>query len=267
LFLDEIGATPAEVQPLLLRALDSYEIQPLGNVGPRRVDVRLITATDADMEQAIAAGLFRSALLHRLEGYQLAVPPLRERREDFGRLLIHFVRAELGALGELDRLAPRDDAAAPWLPAALVARLARLDWPGNIRQLRNATRQLCIASRGQPTAHADATLERLVAVRPTSAIDSAPEPQSINEEAVRTALRVCDYRIGDAAVALGVSRSWLYNHVRDNPRIRQAKDLSRDEIEKARIRCGGDVASMARDLEVSRRALTIRIRDLELADE
>jgi transcriptional regulator of acetoin/glycerol metabolism len=84
---------------------------------------------------------------------------------------------------------------------------------------------------------------------------------------VLAALRVCDYRVGDTAIALGVSRSWLYNHVRDNPRIRQAKDLSRDEIDRARARCSGDVATMARDLEVSRRALTIRLRDLEPVEE
>ncbi|HYG61852.1 MAG TPA: sigma-54 factor interaction domain-containing protein, partial [Thermoanaerobaculia bacterium] len=84
LFLDEIGETPAEVQPLLLRALESGEIQPVGGSEPQRVDVRLIAATDADLESAVAAGRFRAPLLHRLAGYDIRIPPLRERRDDFG---------------------------------------------------------------------------------------------------------------------------------------------------------------------------------------
>ena len=282
LFLDEIGATPTEIQPMLLRALESREVQPLGSALPRAVDVRVVAATDADLEQAITDGTFRSAMLHRLEGYQLHVPPLRERREDIGRLLVHFLRRELAAIGEGDRLAPPAGAAAPWLPTALVAQLARHDWPGNVRQLRNVVRQLCISSRGLPRARVDTRLERILASTvaaspfrpadddgPEPPPDAPPEPaptadlQALSDDDVRAALRLHDYRIGDAAAALGVSRSGLYHRIKERGSIRQAKDLTRAEIDACRARCAGDVATMARELEVSRRALATRIRELD----
>jgi two-component system nitrogen regulation response regulator GlnG len=105
LFLDEIGETPAEVQILLLRALDNREIQPVGGGDPQPVDVRLIAATDADLEGAMAAVRFRSTLLHRLSGYEIFLPQLRDRREDFGRLFLHFLSQELEATGQTGRLA------------------------------------------------------------------------------------------------------------------------------------------------------------------
>ena len=107
LFLDEIGEAPPEVQVLLLRALETGEIQPVGGGEPRRVDVRLIAATDTDLEVAVADGRFRAPLLHRLGAYQLRLPPLRDRREDFGRLFSHFLHQELNALGELPPSRPR----------------------------------------------------------------------------------------------------------------------------------------------------------------
>src|SRR5690606_32938409 len=87
LFLDEIGETPSEIQTAMLRAIEGGEIQPVGEETSRRVDVRLIFATDADLEGAVADGRFREALMQRLGGYVLTLPPLRERRQDVGILL------------------------------------------------------------------------------------------------------------------------------------------------------------------------------------
>jgi two-component system nitrogen regulation response regulator GlnG len=126
LFLDEVGETPLDVQALLLRALEAGEIQTVGGA-PHRVDVRLIAATDARLEENVAAGRFRAPLLHRLGGYQIHVPPLRQRREDFGVLFLHFLRKELEVLGEPQRLSAPER---PWVPAPLVAYLADYDWPG-----------------------------------------------------------------------------------------------------------------------------------------
>ena len=148
LFLDEIGETPAEVQALLLRALETGEVQPLGAEAPRRVDVRVLAATDADLEASIAAGRFRAPLLHRLNGYEIRLPALRERREDFGQLFFAFLRQELEAMGEGERLEDPGPRGTPWLPAPVVARLAAADWPGNVRQLRNVARQIAIGNRG-----------------------------------------------------------------------------------------------------------------------
>jgi two-component system nitrogen regulation response regulator GlnG len=270
LFLDEIGATPPAVQPLLLRALESLEIQPLGSASSRRVDVRLIAATDEDLEAAISEGSFRAAMLHRLEGYQLLVPPLRERREDIGRLLVHFLRRELAGTGEMHRLLPVDGVEPSWLPASLVARLARLSWPGNVRQLRNVVRQLCISSRGLRRVRVDTWLERLLgsetSVGPSAA--SAPEtsgraPASLTDDDVRSALRAHEFRVADAAASLGMSRSALYERIRAGQLVRLASDLTRDEIAASRERCGGDLGRMAHDLEVSRRALAARFREVD----
>src|SRR6185312_11931949 len=140
LFLDEIGEMPAEVQVLLLRALEAGEVQPVGAEAPRRVDVRVLAAIDA--------GRFRAPLLHRLNGYEIRLPALRERREDFGQLFFAFLRQELDAMGEGGRLDDPGPRGEPWLPAPLAARLAAADWPGNVRQLRNVARQIAIANRG-----------------------------------------------------------------------------------------------------------------------
>src|SRR5215210_1264720 len=125
LFLDEIAEAPPEVQVMLLRVLETGEIQRVGGAEPQRTDVRLIAATDANLEQAIEDGRFRGPLLHRLAGYEILIPPLRERRDDSGRLLFHFLRQELREIGEEHRLAPTPgDDAKPWMPASVVARLA-----------------------------------------------------------------------------------------------------------------------------------------------
>jgi two-component system nitrogen regulation response regulator GlnG len=271
LFLDEIGATPADVQPLLLRALESGEVQPLGASAPRIVDVRLVAATDAALEDAAASDSFRAALLHRLEGAQLFLPPLRERREDLGRLVAHFLRLELAATGDLHRL--ERAGGAPWLPASLVAELARLAWPGNVRQLRSVIRQLAIASRGEPRARVDATVSRLIDQARGStpagpAAEAAPrraDPAELDDAAIAEAMRACGFAAPRAAARLGVSRSYLYERLKTIRGLRMAKDLDAAEIGACRAECQGDLAAMARRLGVSPRALQLRMRELGLS--
>jgi two-component system, NtrC family, nitrogen regulation response regulator GlnG len=280
LFLDEVGETPPEVQALLLRALESREIQPVGSDEVRRVDVRLIAATDADLEGSVAAGRFRAPLLHRLAGYDIRVPPLRERRDDFGRLFLHFVRLELVGAGEAGRLAVPPGRPS-WIPAPLVARLAAFDWPGNVRQLRNAARQIVIAGRdaGEPGMWLQA--ERLLqeAVRPApprdtdstgASLGETPprkayrSPEEVTDDELLAALRVNRWRIQRAAAQLGISRGSLYDRIEKSQRIRKAADLSREEIEACRARCGGDLDAMVEALEVSRRGLQRRMTQLGL---
>jgi two-component system, NtrC family, nitrogen regulation response regulator GlnG len=271
LFLDEIGETPFDVQPMLLRALETNEVTPLGGGKVRHVHVRLLAATDADLEMQVTESGFRSALFHRLAGYQILLPPLRERRDDIGRLLVYFLRKELDATGDLSRLEGQRDAARLWLPAAIVARLARHSWPGNVRQLRNAVRQLAISNRGSDGARIDPALERLLAATPPSTLHSAApidtkrvrrDMGDISDDELLAALRANGWRAGDAAAQLGVSRSSLYNLIDRSKRIRKVKDISETELRDVFDRFGGEVDAIAAELEVSRKAVKLRLAQL-----
>jgi two-component system, NtrC family, nitrogen regulation response regulator GlnG len=279
LFLDEIGETPEEVQPALLRALETGEIQPVGTQSPLRVDVRIVAATDSDLERRVQAGTFRGPLLHRLAGYSMWLAPLRERRDDLGRLLVHFLRQELDALGEAHRL-DSHPTSPPWLPPALVSRLARYPWPGNVRQLRNAVRQLVIGSRGLPQLQAGPGFERLLAdTQPGSAVPAHPggaaappalaarrrKPSDVPKREVLEALRTHRWNLKSTAEHLGISRPSLYALIEECPEIRKAGDLSVDEITRCHGTCRGELDTMVERLQVSRSALKRRIRELGLA--
>jgi two-component system nitrogen regulation response regulator GlnG len=278
LFLDEIGEAPPEVQTLLLRALETAEVRPVGGERAERVDVRVVSATDTDLEAALDAERFRAPLLHRLSGYVLALPPLRERREDFGRLLIHFLRRELEALDAENLLAP---GRRPWLPAPLVARLAGWHWPGNVRQLANVVRQIVIANRGADPATRFEQVEALLARKPRTAEKSAEppaatarehesgsrrRPSELHEEEVIEALRTHRFRPSAAADALGIPRSSIYDLIDRIPGLRKGSDLGREEIAAVRARVGPSVEAMAAELEVSERALRRRLGELDLLE-
>ena len=268
LFLDEIGETPFDVQPMLLRVLETSEVTPLGGGRVKKLAIRVITATDADLETQIAESGFREALFHRLAGYQLVVPPLRARRDDIGRLLVHFLRAEVATTGDLARLERQRDAEHLWLPASLVGRMARFHWPGNVRQLKNAARQLAIASRGRDEVQVDAILERMLARLPAVEPPPAPvvaarrDPSEISDDDLLAALRAHNWRAVPAAAQLGVSRSSLYNLIDRSKRIRKAKEIPAAEVRRVLADCGGEVDTAAAELEVSPRALKLRIAEL-----
>jgi len=277
IFLDEIGEVPPEIQPLLLRALENGEIQPVGAEEPVRVDVRTIAATDSDLEAAIAAGTFRSPLLHRLSGYQIRLPPLRQRRDDIGRLFLHFLRQELEAIGEGFRLDDPGPDARPWLPAPFVARLAAAGWPGNIRQLRNVARQLVVDSRGFAVAQISSQLDELLdssewrrPKAPAAAEPSSPPPErhrspmEVSEEELLSALRANRWHPGATARQLRISRPALYLLIDSCPHTRKAADLSREEIEQAAARCGGRITEMVEILEVSEDGLKRKMKKLGL---
>jgi two-component system nitrogen regulation response regulator GlnG len=280
LFLDEIGETPQETQPLLLRALESGEVQPLGSEETARVDVRVLAATDADLEQAVAAGRFRAPLLHRLGGYAIRLPALLERRDDIGRLFFHFLREELAAMGEERRLTDSGPEAQPWPPPAWIARLAAAPWPGNVRQLRNAARSLAIDSRGTGEDPREAQLpaaieEMLREERPplgssSSAPTSTPartafrSPQDVTEEELLAALAAHRWEPRAAAHQLGVSRPSLYFLLDAFPSTRKAMDLSGEEIAEARELCGGRSREMAAMLHVSEAGIRRRMKQLGL---
>lgn len=275
-FLDEIGEAPRDVQVLLLRALETGEIQPVGAERQQHVDVRVISATDADLEQAMQEGRFSIALLHRLGGYVIRLPPLRERREDFGRLLVHFLREELDAMGETRRLEP---AYRPWLPTVLVAQMAAYTWPGNLRQLRNVVRQLVIAHGTRDEISSSEQITHLFAGGPpgsgSSGVANQPSPASsaarsrkpadVQEEELLAALRANRWNLQTTANQLGIPRSSLYDMIERSSRLRKASDLSEREIRKCFEEFSGDLAAMAGALEVSAGGLRRRIAQLGLS--
>ncbi len=285
LFLDEIGETPPEVQPLLLRALESGEIQPVGGGAPLAVDVRLVAATDTDLDAAIAAGRFRAPLLHRLAGYEIRLPPLRDRREDIGRLLVEFLRQELTLLGHPERLElPRPDSPS-WLPASLVAQLVSYSWPGNVRELRNLARKLAVAGAEATQLPpdlpwtewlAESSGQRLAAAPPTETAAGADpaddagapryrSPEEVSEEEMIAALRTHRFRIQPTAAALGLSRTSLYAKIEASTRVRKASDLSRTEIAASLASSAGELAKAATALEVSKRGLLLRMHQLGMS--
>ncbi len=127
LFLDEIGDLPTEIQPKLLRLLESFEVTPVGAVRPERVDVRIVCATHADLNELVAQKRFRGDLLARIRGHVVALPPLRARKEDLYRL----VRV---LLARLERTETR-------VSVGFMVALARYDWPYNVRELYTVLRR------------------------------------------------------------------------------------------------------------------------------
>jgi two-component system, NtrC family, nitrogen regulation response regulator GlnG len=261
LFLDEIGDVPAEVQAMLLRVLETSEVVPVGGSEPRRVDVRLVAATDADLEEAVASGKFRSPLLHRLTGYEVRVPPLRARRDDIGRLLVHFLARETARIGEAHRLEPRAAEDPPWLSAALVSRLVRHRWPGNVRELQNVVRQLVISSRGAAELVLDESLILRLGVAEATPPPAAAkrEPRAIDDDTLLGALAANGWKPGATADALGISKTTLYALIDASPIVRKAKDLSREEIQ---AHLGDDLDATAAALRVSKRGLVLRMKEL-----
>ncbi|MEM7583129.1 MAG: sigma-54 dependent transcriptional regulator [Acidobacteriota bacterium] len=272
LFLDEVGEASAELQVMLLRTLETGEVMPVGGSSPRRVDLRLISATDAPLEARVEAGAFRAPLLHRLAGYRLEVPPLRERREDIGRLLVHFLERERHRLSETATL---EKTAAPRLDPVVVARLASHDWPGNVRELRNVARELVIDSRGAEHLVLSPRLDRSLPPWPAStggalvAGSSPPtrrrrKPSDVSEDELLAALRSNRFDLKATAAALAVSRTGLYARIERSSAVRTAADVPEVEIRRAHQELGGDVDAMVIALEISARALRQRLKDLGL---
>jgi len=254
LFLDEIADAPPEVQAMLLRTLETGEVRPVGGDAARRLDVRVIAASDADLADP---GELRPQLYHRLAGARITVPPLRDRPDDIGRLLAHFLARELG---EPPAPAPGD---APWLPSEAIRAYVRHRWPGNVRELANLARHLAIHGRTAPIALATAVAPLTGATAPSEpATPIAGAPRDITDDALIAALARHDWRTGAAATALGISKTTLYALIERCPRIRKARDVERDELEACRAAAGGDLDAMSARLQVSRRGLQLRMREL-----
>ena len=140
LFLDEIGEVPLSMQAKLLRVLQEGEFERVGDTRTRRVDVRIIAATNRDLKREVEAGRFREDLYYRLSVFPVHIPPLRERREDIPKLALHFIAQ---SAERMNRRVPR-------VTQAVLSQLADHDWPGNVRELQNVVERAVILSQAGP---------------------------------------------------------------------------------------------------------------------
>ena len=202
LFLDEVGNLTYETQVQLLRALQERRIRPVGSNREIPVDIRLVAATNEDLEAAIARGTFRADLYHRINSFTLRMPCLRQMREDIPLYADFFLDQ---ANRELDKRIVGFD------PAAAAA-LAAYDWPGNLRQLRNTVLSATLLAAGEYITCRDLPGE----ITGVSAAESAAAPHPLRdraseEEQIRRALAAAGGNKSQAAKLLGIDRKTLYN--------------------------------------------------------
>jgi DNA-binding NtrC family response regulator len=198
LLLDEVGELSLRAQAKLLRVIQEGELRRIGENVSRRIDVRIVSATNRDLSHEVAAGRFRLDLLYRLDVVRISVPALRDRRDDIPLLVDHFWREAAGRLGSRATLS-----------AAAVAALARYDWPGNVRELQNVLAALVVrvGRRGVVPPEALPPQFAQAVGGPSSRLDEAR--RTFEERFVRAALVRTGGRRVQAASELGLTRQGL----------------------------------------------------------
>jgi transcriptional regulator with GAF, ATPase, and Fis domain len=218
LFLDEIGDLAVELQSKLLRVLQDGEVQRLGAIRSRKVDVRLVAATNQDLERAMAEGRFRRDLYYRLSVFPIQIPPLRERKEDIPLIAWSFIERRQAKLGRRIEQIPRE------VMDALVA----YDWPGNVRELENVLERALVLSPGrvlrlEDPLRAAGRAAAPMAAAPAAASSPGAGPASdhsfdaMAREHVRAVLERCGWRIngpGGAAEVLAVHPNTLRSRMK-----------------------------------------------------
>ncbi len=202
LFLDEIGDVPLDVQTAMLRVLQEREITRVGDTKPRKIDVRVLAATNRDLAEEVAAGRFRNDLLYRIRVARIAVPPLRERQEDIPLLASTFLlEAQAHAKKPLEGIDP----------VAMQAML-HYDWPGNVRELKNAVDTAAINCETQMIRLEDLPQEIINAPRIQPAVENFGED---TKSQLESALQKAGGNRSKAAKLLGVSRATFYRRLVD----------------------------------------------------
>jgi len=227
LFLDEIGDLPLDLQPKLLRFLQEGEIQPLGEQRPIKVDVRIIAATNSDLEEMVAGGRFREDLYYRLNVIRLRVPPLRERRSEIPTIVNYYINHYSAKFGRKDiQITP---------PA--VDLLMVCDWPGNVRQLCNE-------------------IQRIVARAEEGAVIT---PEQLSPELKRTSAPVSP---GAAASTLASMPASAMQNVTLADAL---AEVERRMISESLRKHGGNISRAARELGLTRRGLYLKLERYQLS--
>jgi DNA-binding NtrC family response regulator len=200
IFLDEIGNVPLRQQAKLLRVLEAGELERVGSSRALRVDVRVVSATNADLRAACASGQFREDLLFRLNTVEIHVPALRERREDIPALAIHFLR----------RYASRYRREIDGFESSSLQAMAQYSWPGNVRELEHTLERAVLMCRGREIQPADLGLNMQ---RPQAQNLEELSLEAVEALLIRKALQRFQGNISQAAEALGLSRGALYRRM------------------------------------------------------
>ncbi len=200
LFLDEIGNVPYRQQAKLLRVLETGEIERVGASRSRRVDVRVISATNADLRSACASGAFREDLLFRLNTVEIHVPALRDRREDIPALALHF----------LARYTTHYRRPIQRFETSALQLLMQYSWPGNVRELDHTVERAVLMSRGEEIQRGDLGLDLL---RPQSQNLEDLSLEAVEAILIRKALQRFQGNVSQAAETLGLSRGALYRRM------------------------------------------------------
>jgi len=231
LFLDEVGDLPLDVQPKLLRFLQEGEIQPLGEQRPSKVDVRIIAATNTDLEEMVAQGRFREDLYYRLNVIRLRVPPLRERRSEIPTIVNYYVNHYSAKFGRKDiQITPQ-----------AVDLLMVSDWPGNVRQLCNEIQRTVARAE-------DGTVITPEQLSPELKRTSSPTTPS----AAAAAASITSLPSSTVASAGGTLADAL-------------AEVERRMISDALRRHGGNISRAARELGLTRRGLYLKLERHELS--
>jgi DNA-binding NtrC family response regulator/tetratricopeptide (TPR) repeat protein len=209
LFLDEVGDLPLDVQPKLLRFLEQGEVLPVGDTRPQRVDVRVVAATNADLESRVSEGKFREDLFYRLTVIRIHVPPLRERREEIPHLSTFFLREACERLGK----------PGVRLTAETLDLFDTFPWPGNVRQLRNEVQRAVAMASRDGSITPDLLSSAFGTHTPGLETDGrsrhrrttlAAAVEKIEREMIQSALERSAGNISETARTLGLTRRGLY---------------------------------------------------------
>lgn len=200
LFLDEIANVPIRQQAKLLRVLETGELERVGSSQTRRVDVRVLSATNAQLHDEATAGNFREDLLFRLNTVEIHLPPLRERREDIVPLSMHF----------LNRNRSRYRKQVAGFSTAAMQQMMQYPWPGNVRELEHTVERAVLLCRGDEVEPANLAITS--GRQSMGSIDNM-SIEEVEALLIRKMLRRCDGNISQAAEALGLSRAALYRRI------------------------------------------------------
>jgi two-component system response regulator AtoC len=253
LFLDEIGEIPVEMQVKLLRAIQESEFERVGGIKTIKVDVRLITATNRDLEQEIARGNFRDDLYYRLNVVPLQIPPLRKRRGDIPLLVRHIIKRFNERLKK-NVAGIADDA---------LAALESHNWPGNIRELENVLERTILFTKNEKITRADLPEElgQAAAAAAAHAVPAAAPHAPSAPVAVSTSANEPDDGDGDDDAPAVAGDSSLKEIVRA-----ETSRVERELIAKALNETGGNVTQAAKLLKISRKSLQMKMKELGLRD-